>query len=127
MTEAGNTQVGRVDGSGGTGGEGKKSVSGLTVLVTIIAYVVYAVILYKSQNAEVHRKFLAGGIFLVIAPLSVAIGGIVGNFITPQYVLAPNATELLKERLFWWVGPRFIGAGVAGFLATLVGAPTILG
>lgn len=127
MTEAGNTQAGQMDTSSETRGGEKKSVSGLTVLVTIVSYVAYAVILYKSQNAETLRKILAGVIFLVLAPIGVGIGGIVGSLITPTFVMASDAMGLLKMRLFWWVGPRFIGAGIAGFLSTVAGAPAILG
>ncbi len=126
MTDAENTQVGQVGGSGGTGGVEKQGGSGLTVLVTIVAYAAYAVVLYKNQNAEMPQKLLAGGIFLVLAPIGVAIGGIIGRFITPRYVIASGAAALLQARLFWWVGPRFVGAGVAAFLATIAGAPTIL-
>lgn len=120
------TAAGNAQGQKRQDGNGKKGASGLTILVTIVTYIAYAVILFFSPNAEAMRKLLAGVLFFVTAPICIGVGGAIGNWINPQFVIASDAFELLKARLFWWVGPRFIGALVAAFFSTLIGAPSML-
>lgn len=135
------TNVGRTNLNGKTGqlaaadndqGQGrqdeneKKGVSRLTVLVTLVSYTAYVIILLLSPNVEITRRLLAGALFFFTAPFCIGVGGSIGNWINPEFVIASDAWELLKMRLFWWVGPRFIGAMVAAVFATLIGAPDIL-
>lgn len=104
----------------------KKGVSALSLFVTFLCYVVYGIILAKNPTGGLGAKILAMVIFLITAPIGVWIGGAIGNLICPQIIITSGAGALLKERLFWWVGPRFIGAGIAALGATVLAVPEIL-
>lgn len=100
--------------------------SGLSVAVTVLCYIGYGLILLANPRGGTGAKILAMGIFLIAAPIGVGIGGLIGNLICPTFILARGAQELLWQRLFWWVGPRFIGAGIAAVVATLLAVPEII-
>lgn len=104
----------------------KKGVLTLSLIVTLLCYVTYGFILTKNPNGSSGAKILAMVIFLIVAPIGVWVGGLVGNLICPQIIIANGAQALLKERLFWWIGPRFIGAGVAAIGATMLAVPEII-
>jgi hypothetical protein len=104
----------------------KQSISSLSLFVIIFCYIAYGMFLFVNPNGGFGAKILALGIFFVATPVCVCIGGFIGNLICPQFIIASGAQALLKERLFWWVGPRFIGAGIAALVTTMLVVPEVL-
>jgi len=104
----------------------KQGISSLSLFVIILCYIAYGIFLFVNPNGGFGAKILALGIFFVTTPVGVCIGGFIGNLICPQFIIASGAQALLKERLFWWVGPRFIGAGIAALVTTMLVVPEVL-
>ena len=55
----------------------------------------------------------AGVAFLLLAPVAWALGDAFRRFAKPDLLLAGSAMDLAKKKLFWKMGPQFVGVGIA--------------
>jgi hypothetical protein len=108
--------------------EKHKSGGGSSFLLDNIAGVIMAVVcVILADIGNMSNSYMSGGqklVFIlsniVLIPLSF-VGYLVGNALRkalhPDFVIASGFWGLLKERIFWRIGPQLIGAFITAFLA----------
>lgn len=89
----------------------------LPVILGIIGAILFALFAYiffsKGKIAD-GLVILGGGVgFFVIAPIAWKLGDVFRKFAQPEMFFANGSIDLAKKKLFWMVGPQFIGVGIA--------------
>ncbi|XAG82173.1 hypothetical protein MRN14_06160 [bacterium 19NY03SH02] len=97
----------------------------------IISFVLmFVMMLVTVFNSHVSVGFLGWLAFLVSGTLLTGTGAFIGrlflDFVRPDIYLTTGAVDAFYKRLFWSIGPQFIG-GLIGFMATQGFMSNVLG
>lgn len=89
----------------------------LPIILGIIGAILFALLAYPQfmkGETGVGMALLGGAVtFYMIAPIAWKLGDAFRKFAQPEMFFANGSVDLAKKKLFWMVGPQFIGIGIA--------------
>ena len=75
-----------------------------TVLISV-----GSVAAHDQGNTAAQIAYIAAAVsyIFVVHPLSWRAGDTIRRFTMPEFIVASNATEIFKKKIFWYVGPQW--------------------
>ena len=104
--------------------EPQAKTSGLTIFYGVMAIVLGLIAAYamdEKQFGTVSKVFgfISGTIFSFIG---VYIGDFVRKAVLPDVIYSSGMTDMIKQKLFWFIGPQLIGGAIGAFVgASIIG------
>lgn len=104
--------------------ERQAKISGLTIIYGIMAIVLGLIAAYAMDEKQfgIIAKcfgFIFGTIFSFVG---VYIGDLVRKAVLPDAIYGSGMTDLIKQKLFWFIGPQLIGGAIGAFIgASIIG------
>jgi uncharacterized membrane protein len=98
----------------------------MALLVALFGYIDLALLLGYTETLANSTRFLVGGIFLFFAAIGNVLGKVRRNFwigVRTPWTLANETVWNQTHRIAAWL---FVGAGLFGFVAVLLGVPLLV-
>lgn len=96
--------------------------SGLTIFYGIMSVVLGFIAAYAMDASQFGKVAKLFGFILgsVLAFVGVYIGDLLRKAVHPDVIFSSGMTDMLKQKIFWLIGPQFIGGAIGAFVGAAI-------